>query len=851
MFQKLDIPPGVIREVTQYAAESIGWYDSDKIRFRKGFPEKINGWEKYFAGQLDGIPRSFHIWRLLDGRVVLAIGTEEKVYIFIDDALVDITPIRHFATSLGEDPLEVVYNTDVDASFVTINHTNHHFSAGDPVTIYSAVGFGGLTSAALNRTHDIDAVIDANTYTIKLRPPEDGDGLPIDGLDAEVADEAWVMGGGAASEVTRDIDGESVTHSLLEDSFKTLSGISSGNATYPYNASLVYPSHALDVSDPFTLSNVEGFAGVPSGDFNQAHTVVERISAHEIGFDVDTTPEALSGGGLLVEVSGPTYMDNPAFSTTSGSIELIAHHTGHGATVGASVLFAGAPTIGGVPAAEINTTHTITRIDDANNYAIEVVTPASTTTTGGPDVTVEYQINLPDTGEVDGRLWSFDNWGEDLIMNEWGGSVYRWDASNENEHARIVAGAPRKSQLIKVTDTRHLACFGCSQADDRDSDLDTLHVQWCSQEDLDDWDIISESNSAGDYLITGGSQILSAAKVEGQVLIWTEEAVHGMLNVGPPLIFQFDQVGTSTGIIGPNAWATHNGMTFWMGDSSFYVYHGGVVAVICSVQDFVFSNVDFDNRRKAFAGVDRRNDEITWYYPTTDIEPTKMIADIIDDAATIYVENTAGYPQSGSIVIDGTTIAYTSKTDAAFHGCTGALAAVAQLEVTPVGTTTSGEPCRYATLSIKESVWWIGRLERTAWIDRGAVPHPIAADAYGNIFEHEIGADADGEPLASLAESAEFDIENGDREFFISRLIPDFDFRGAVGASVELCLRTRYWPHSIKISEIVGTVDSTVEKISTRIRGRQASIKIRSFALGDKWRMGANRIDVQPDGKKD
>jgi len=78
---KLQFQPGINKEVTSYGAEG-GWYDSDKIRFRSGMPEKMGGWDKYITGvTLEGKARGILSWKTNDGEISLVIGTHKKVYV--------------------------------------------------------------------------------------------------------------------------------------------------------------------------------------------------------------------------------------------------------------------------------------------------------------------------------------------------------------------------------------------------------------------------------------------------------------------------------------------------------------------------------------------------------------------------------------------------------------------------------------------------------------------------------------------------------------------------------------------------------------------------------------------------
>jgi hypothetical protein len=336
------------------------------------------------------------------------------------------------------------------------------------------------------------------------------------------------------------------------------------------------------------------------------------------------------------------------------------------------------------------------------------------------------------------------------------------------------------------------------------------------------------------------------------VVVWTDDEVQSMQFIGPPYTFGFQQIGTATGIVSPNAWVSYNNVIYWMGDNSFYVYAGGTNVLPCTVQRFVFNGVDIAQRRKIFAALDRENHEITWYYPTPTIEDAELNGDLNDSDTTVYVTTTAGFPEQGSIVIDGETIDFTDKTDVSFTGCTrGARGTTATTHADEATVAFSDygiprEPCRYVSFGLIDQLWWVGRLERTSWIDRGALEYPLATDVNGYIYRHELGEDADGDAMVAYIESADFDIGEGDNLMFVSRVIPDFTLEG----SVSLRMRTRYYPLSPQVKEIIGTVTPGTTKIDTRIRGRQMSLRIRSNSTGDYWKYGSTRIDQRTDGKR-
>ena len=198
--QKLQYRPGVNRDVTSYTNEG-GWIDSEKVRFRLGFPEKIGGWVKRTVNTYLGSARSLFPWTALDGSKFIAVGTSSKYYIVQGDDFNDITPIR--LTTTGEATFAVANG----ATVATVTDTSHGANTGDFVTFSDAASLGGnVTAAVLNQEYEIISVPNPNTFTINLSVTANGSdtgngggstvaAFQIDcGLDTQVGGTGWGSG---------------------------------------------------------------------------------------------------------------------------------------------------------------------------------------------------------------------------------------------------------------------------------------------------------------------------------------------------------------------------------------------------------------------------------------------------------------------------------------------------------------------------------------------------------------------------------------------------------------------------------------------------------------------------------
>lgn len=647
---------------------------------------------------------------------------------------------------------------------------------------------------------------------------------------------------------------------------------------YPNRVNFAVTSHGCDDGAWVTVSGVEsGVSTTLSAsitDTATSLTLTSSVGFHGSTIFVKIGSEIMSGtnsGGTISSLTRGVNGTTAVAHTSGDTVELYD--------------------LAGIPLFEINAEHKIT-VSGVNNFYATVSTGVSGTnsasSTGGTAIDIECQIN---PGVVNGtlqygfgsgawaagtwgtvrssaipldpRVWNFASWGEDLIVNYQGGPLYYWDASNATDRATLVTQAPYQVDNILVTQDRHLVCLGCNPPGTANAlqPKDNLQIRWSDQEDYTAW-TVTATNTAGDQLLTNGTRIVGAISTESQNVIWTDSDVQSMQFLGPPYTFGFNQIGTFSGLISSRAAAAYNNVVYWMGDSAFYVFQGGTNVLPCTVQKYVFDAIDLSQRRKIFCTVNRRDNEITWFYPATSQDVRYLNGAIGTADTTIQLESTAGLPTSGQVFIKtlgvSERVSYTAKNDTQLLNCSRAVlfttAAVHNDgdEVTLVtgssigGTSWSQEPYHYVTYNVVDKLWWVGTLERTAMVDSGELSNPIGVDVYGQLFYHEDGYDADGNPLVAYVQSGDFDIGEGDSLMHIHRVIPDFTIDG----SLELSMQTKYYPLADEVKETIGTVTSSTTKINTRIRARNMALRIKSKALNDWWKYGSTRIDQRTDGRR-
>jgi len=197
--QKFQFRPGINREVTSYTNEG-GWYDCDKVRFTKGFPEKIGGWVKYSQSSVLGVASNMHQWRTLQSEKLMGVGTTQKYYIEEGKGFNDITPLR--ATTTAGD---VTFSATDGSYLITVTDVDHGASVGDFVTFSGAASLGGLITAdVLNQEYQVVSVVDEDNYTIEARDASTPIGsITVDGVLAPsyVTANSSDIGDGGASVV--------------------------------------------------------------------------------------------------------------------------------------------------------------------------------------------------------------------------------------------------------------------------------------------------------------------------------------------------------------------------------------------------------------------------------------------------------------------------------------------------------------------------------------------------------------------------------------------------------------------------------------------------------------------------
>ena len=520
---------------------------------------------------------------------------------------------------------------------------------------------------------------------------------------------------------------------------------------------------------------------------------------------------------------------NPIATGSAGSGVVSITDTDHGAVENDFVTISGATTTDGVTAAQLNTTHQIVTISSSSVYTVDTGGSASSGSTsgGGSSVTAQYEINtgldtvVVGTGWGAGlwgrltwgssaatvvtdsdsfRLWSQDSFGEDLIFNVRVGGVYYWDKS-DGLSARGVAlssesGAsdvPTIARQVMVSNNdRHVLAFGCN--DRGATTQDKLLIRWSDQENAVDWSPTT-TNTAGDIRLNNGSEIITAHETRQEILVWTDATLNSLRFVGPPFTFGQNVIDGNTSIIAPNAVASLDEATFWMGNNNFYVYSGRVDTLPCSVRRYVFNDLNVNQKGKIFAGTNKEFNEIIWFYPSSSSsEVDRYVMFNTQDKIWYY----------------------------------GTLARTAWIDKTVRAYPIASNPSDKKLYNHE-----IGQ-------DDGTTTPVTAIDAHVESADFELG---EGDTFQFVSRVIP------DVSFVGSE---------AESPAVTMKLKPRNFPGSSFGTESSSSVTATTkvdveqftEQAFIRLRGREMALRIESSDTGVQWKLGVPRIEVRPDGRR-
>ena len=420
-------------------------------------------------------------------------------------------------------------------------------------------------------------------------------------------------------------------------------------------------------------------------------------------------------------------------------------------------------------------------------------------------------------------LWSLSNFGQVLVATIANGKTFTWDSAiaarlttraSTTTSGFVTTNNPTATRVTLISPTtRHLIHLGTETTIGDPSTQDDMFIRFSIDENINEY-TPEATNTAGTQRIQDGTKIIGALVAKENILVWTDNALYTMKFVGAPFTFGFEQVGTNCGLIGKNSAIEIDGVAYWMGNNGFFSFDGTVNTLPCSVEDYVYDDIDTTKGQQVNAGINNLFTEVVWWYPTAGSE--------FNNRYVVF-----NYGQSNG-----------------------------QL---PMGN------------------WYTGvnvNSIRTSWIDSLVYPKPYAT-AYNSsndgtfpvvigqsglgasvFFEQETGTDQvnpDGSTtiLTSFVQSFDFSLQANQSEIFLAmrRFLPNF--KVLTGNNQVTIGVSDYPSDSVAATRLSPfTIDATTDKVDTRARGRYASIKIENINLGETWRFGTFQVDLQPDGRR-
>jgi len=524
----------------------------------------------------------------------------------------------------------------------------------------------------------------------------------------------------------------------------------------------------------------------------------------------------------------------------NGDATITVTDASHGAVKNDFVTFSGAASLGGnIIAAVLNQEYQVATVTNTNVYTIEakdtdgdeVTAAAGDSGNGGSSVVGAYQVNVGLDDYVQGtgwggglwgasgwgqstalsatnqlRLWSHDNFGEDLIINVRHGGIYKW-VENDGVSTRAVAlsgisGAnlvPTVGMQVITSETdRHLIVLGADvlSSGSRTGTIDPMFIAFSDSENALEFEP-KTTNSAGSLRLSSGSQIVGATKARQEILVWTDTSLYSMNFIGPPLTFAVNLINEGAGLIGPKAYVNSPRGVFFMSKQGFYFYNGAIQKLPCTVQEYVFNDLNLVQAYKCHLALNTEFSEVWFFYPS-----------IEDD---------------------------------------------------------TNEISRYVIYNYEENLWSIGSMVRYAWIDSGIQNKPQATGVSSStyyLYDHESGYNDDTSPMDNVyVQSADLDFSDGDSLAFIKRILPDIKFIKDTGTdpdgAINIVLKERDFNGESLNTNSTSQITSTTTQSYVRARGRQFVLRFESDddnvtvnRKDYKWRLGSTRLDIQPSGRR-
>jgi hypothetical protein len=833
--QKLTLKPGVNRENTRYTNEG-GYYESDKVRFRQGTPEKIGGWQRISANTFLGVCRSLWNWVTLAGQNLLGIGTTVKFYIENGGSYYDVTPIR------AEDTLTNPFTTGYSTLSATIT------AASTSLTVASGTNFApngviligteqiAYTSKATNTLSGL--IRGYNSTTAAAHTSGDAVGsynvIVTDAFggffnnDYVTFYNASAVGGITVSGEYQLTYLTTTTYSILTTTAATSSATGGGT---------VYVAYQVTTGSATYIPQVGWGAGNwGTGTWGVGNTdVITANSGIRIWNQVNWGENLIYGPR-----GGPMYYWNAAIGYTNSTVTMTIASpcvVTTGATLADNTALT-LTTSGALPTGLVPGITYYTRYKSSTSFwlaatSTEVSFVAACTGAGSNTLTVTAMNSgtivtgmtviylfsgsyltlgtISFTGSGTGGVGTYSvSAGVTVVSQSMTSSTLINTSGTQSGIQAIsprgillssLAGAdgycPLYQNTFTVSDaSRFILAFGTN--DYGSTVLDPMLIRWSDQESLTTW-YPAVTNQAGSVRLSHGSKIVTTLQSRQEIVVWTDSSLYSLQYLGPPYVWGSQLIADNVSIAGPNAAAMASGVSYWMGVDKFYKYDGRVQTLRCDLRQYIYSDINTQQFDQVFASTNEGFNEV-WFF----------------------------YCSETSTTID-----------------------------------------KYVIYNYFEDVWMYGSMARTAWLDTGLRNYPLAATYSYNIVNHEYGVDNNETgttlPIEASITSSQYDIGDGHNFAFVYRMLPDLTFRGSTfgttpavtmyiqglnnsGSGITQSANAAVTYNGTAPSVI--NVDEYTGQIYTRIRGRQMQLKITSNTIGCQWQLGSPRIDIRPDGRR-
>ena len=569
------------------------------------------------------------------------------------------------------------------------------------------------------------------------------------------------------------------------------------------------------------------------------------LSGGVIKIGTEEMSYASISGNTLLGVNRGINGTSPAAHTASDAVScstITVTDVNSGVVGDDFVIFSGATgPFGGFTAANINAEQEVTGVIDTLSYTFNVAGVFSTSATsgGGASAVAKYQVNTGLDVYVSGlgwgadpwssggwgtagvvgvgqqlRLWSADSYGEDLFFAPRDGSVYYWDATlGTTERGVLLNDAstavgslgqfvPNKtSKVISAPIQRFIICMGANPYDPTDpaTAFDPMLVRWSDQDNPFDW-VPDITNQSGEFRLTDGSYIVTSSNTRQEILIWTESALYSMQYIGAPLVYRFEIMMDNISIMSPNAVASANNVTYWMGRDKFYTYNGRVDTLPCALRQYVFEDLNKDQAYQIFSGSDEGYNEVWWFYCS------KSSTTIDKYVVYNYLDNVWYY---------------------------GTLNRTAWLD----------SPLREQPMAADYN----NRiLYQEVGNDDVSGLSPVPITAYVQTADFDIQDGNQFGFVKRILPDINFNGSSIDKPSVTMQVKPRRNAGAVYGPADQPIVSSQDNFTSVPTY----TIQEFDGQVYTRLRGRQMSLRVESTGLGVAWQLGDVRIDVKPDGHR-